>query len=90
MMGALVASPWAVWGIAAAATARIIFRPFSWPEFIWALSGALLLVGLGLLPAADALAGVAKGTDVYFFLTGMMLLSGIARASSDQSGSPIG
>jgi len=78
MMGAL-ASPWATWGIAAAATAGVIIRPFSWPEFIWAVAGAVLLVGLGLLPASDALAGVAKGTDVYLFLTGMMLLAELAR-----------
>jgi arsenical pump membrane protein len=78
-MGAVLASPWLTWGIAATATAGVIVRPFSWPEFIWAVSGALLLVGLGLLPAADALAGALKGTDVYLFLTGMMLLSELAR-----------
>ena len=32
-----------------------------------------------LLPAADALAGVPKGTDVYLFLIGMMLLAELAR-----------
>ncbi len=78
-MGAVAASPWTVWGIAALATAGVIFRPFFWPEFIWALTGAALLVVLGLLPAADALAGVVKGTDVYLFLIGMMLLSELAR-----------
>ena len=78
-MGALIASPWTVWGIAAAATAGVIVRPFSWPEFIWAVSGALLLVVLGLLPVADALQGVAKGTDVYLFLVGMMVLAELAR-----------
>ena len=57
----------------------MILRPFAWPEFIWAVAGAALLVGLGLLPAADALAGVAKGTDVYLFLIGMMLLAELAR-----------
>jgi arsenical pump membrane protein len=72
-------SPWLTWGIAATATAGVIVRPFSWPEFIWAVSGALLLIALGLLPAPDALAGALKGTDVYLFLTGMMLLSELAR-----------
>jgi arsenical pump membrane protein len=72
-------APWTIWGIAAAATAGVIFRPFSWPEFIWAVAGAILLVGLGLLPTSDALAGVAKGTDVYLFLVGMMLLAELAR-----------
>jgi len=71
--------PWTIWGIAAAATAGVILRPFAWPEFIWAVAGAALLVGLGLLPAADALAGVARGTDVYLFLIGMMLLAELAR-----------
>ncbi len=78
-MGALAASPWTTWGIAAAATAGVILRPFSWPEFIWAVAGAVLLVLLGLLSFGDALAGVEKGTDVYLFLTGMMLLSELAR-----------
>ncbi len=79
MIGALAASPWATWGIAAAATAGVIIRPFSWPEFIWAVMGAVLLVMLGLLSVPDALTGVEKGTDVYLFLTGMMLLAELAR-----------
>ena len=79
MMGALVTAPWTIWGIAAAATAGVIIRPFFWPEFIWAVAGAVLLVVLGLLPVSEALAGVAKGTDVYLFLAGMMLLAELAR-----------
>ena len=43
------------------------------------MAGAALLVVLGLLSPADALTGVGKGTDVYLFLTGMMLLSETAR-----------
>jgi arsenical pump membrane protein len=78
-MGAVLASPWTIWCIAAAATAGVILRPFAWPEFIWAVSGAALLVALGLLTGADALAGITKGADVYLFLTGMMLLSELAR-----------
>jgi arsenical pump membrane protein len=76
---ALVSGPWSIWGIAAIATAGVILRPFAWPEFIWAIAGAALLVGFRLLSASDALAGVAKGTDVYLFLTGMMLLAELAR-----------
>ncbi len=79
MTGTLAASPWATWGIAAAATAGVILRPFAWPEFVWAGAGAVLLVLLGLLPVPDALGGVAKGTDVYLFLLGMMLLAAVAR-----------
>ena len=78
-MGAIAASPWTTWGIAAAATAGVIIRPFAWPEFVWAGSGAILLVALGLLSVPDALSGVMKGTDVYLFLIGMMLLAEVAR-----------
>ena len=78
-MAALIASPWSVWVIAGVATAGVILRPFSWPEFVWAGAGATLLVALGLLSFPDALAGIAKGTDVYLFLFGMMLLAELAR-----------
>jgi arsenical pump membrane protein len=79
VIGQLVAWPWSIWGIAAVATAGVIVRPFNWPEFVWATTGAILLVGLGLLAPVDAWAGVAKGTDVYLFLIGMMLLAELAR-----------
>ncbi len=78
-MAGLLASPWTIWGIAGIATAGVIIRPFSWPEFIWAVAGAVLLVALGLLSPGEAFSGVGKGTDVYLFLTGMMLLSELAR-----------
>ena len=80
MISALLASPWSTWGIAGLATAGVITRPFSWPEFIWAVAGAGLLVTLGLLSPGEAWSGVAKGADVYLFLTGMMLLAELARA----------
>jgi arsenical pump membrane protein len=67
------------WTIAAIATAGVILRPFNLPEAIWAVAGAVLLVLLGLISPQDALTGVGKGTDVYLFLFGMMLLSEIAR-----------
>jgi len=69
----------ATWGIAALATFGVIIRPWRVPEAVWAVAGAVLLVALGLLPSADALAGVAKGFDVYLFLAGMMLLAEVAR-----------
>ncbi len=79
-MGALPLTPnVATWAIAALATMGVILRPFSWPEAIWAVLGAALLVVLGLLPWEVALDGVKKGTDVYLFLIGMMLLAEIAR-----------
>ncbi len=57
----------------------MIARPWNLPEFIWAVAGAALLVLLNLLPWPDALAAAGKGTDVYFFLVGMMLLAEVAR-----------
>lgn len=69
----------AVWGIAGLATAGVIVRPWRVPEFVWAVAGAALLVLAGLLSPANALAGVAKGTDVYLFLIGMMVLAELAR-----------
>jgi arsenical pump membrane protein len=68
-----------IWTVAALATAGVIVRPFNLPEAIWAVAGAVLLVVLGLISIPDALTGVAKGTDVYLFLFGMMLLAEIAR-----------
>ncbi|WP_336486680.1 arsenic transporter [Methylobacterium nigriterrae] len=79
-MGALTLTPnLATWGIAVIATLGVIVRPFSWPEAIWAVLGAAALVALGLLPVGAALDGVRKGTDVYLFLIGMMLLAEVAR-----------
>lgn len=67
------------WTIAAVATVGILTRPFRWPEAVWAVGGAVLLVALGLLPAARAVDAITKGEDVYLFLIGMMLLSEVAR-----------
>lgn len=67
------------WAIAALATTGVIARPFKLPEFVWAVSGAALLVVLGLISLPDAFKAVRKGTDVYLFLIGMMLLSETAR-----------
>lgn len=69
----------AIWTIAGLATAGVIVRPFRWPEAVWAVCGAAMLLVLGLLPWADGLKAVGKGLDVYLFLTGMMLLSETAR-----------
>jgi arsenical pump membrane protein len=69
----------ATWGITALATGGVILRPWRLPEAIWAVAGAILLVAAGLLPFGDAWRGIAKGTDVYLFLVGMMLLAEMAR-----------
>jgi len=70
----------AIWAIAATATLGVIVRPLRWPEAIWAVAGALALIVFGLLPVPAALGAAAKGTDVYLFLIGMMLLAELARA----------
>jgi arsenical pump membrane protein len=69
----------AIWAIVAAATAGILIRPFKWPEAVWAVLGAGLLIAFRLLPLGEGLHAVGEGLDVYLFLTGMMLLSEIAR-----------
>ena len=69
----------ATWGIAGLATFGVIARPWNLPEYIWAVTGAILLVAFDLLPWRDAMTAAAKGIDVYFFLIGMMLLAEVAR-----------
>jgi arsenical pump membrane protein len=79
LMASMLGTNAATWGIAALATLGVIARPWNLPEFIWAIAGAALLVVFNLLPWPDALAAAARGTDVYFFLIGMMLLAEVAR-----------
>jgi arsenical pump membrane protein len=69
----------AIWAIAAVATLGVIARPWNVPEFVWAIAGAAMLVMFNLLPWQEAVAAVGRGTDVYLFLIGMMLLSEVAR-----------
>ncbi|HET6608648.1 MAG TPA: arsenic transporter [Rhodopila sp.] len=70
----------ATWAIAAVATAGVIIRPWRLPEFVWAVTGAAILVLAQLLQPFDAWQGIRKGTDVYLFLIGMMLLAEVARS----------
>jgi len=67
------------WSIVTLATAGVIVRPFRLPEAVWALAGAAALVLLGQLSIGEALAGMAKGLDVYLFLIGMMLIAELAQ-----------
>lgn len=69
----------ATFAIAALAAAGVLFRPGRLPEYAFAAAGALVLVVARLLPVDVALAAVRKGTDVYLFLIGMMLLAEVAR-----------
>jgi arsenical pump membrane protein len=70
----------ATWLIVALGLVGVILRPWRLPEPIWAAAGAIALVAFGLLPIADAWTGIVKGADVYFFLTGMMLIAELARS----------
>jgi arsenical pump membrane protein len=68
-----------IWVISTLSIALVITRPFKVPEFVWAVGGAMLLLVLRLLTPTEGAAGIAKGLDVYLFLTGMMLLAEVAR-----------
>jgi len=68
-----------VWSITGGTLAGVIFRPRPWPEAVWACLGATLLVLCRLVSPDTAFHAAAKGADVYFFLTGMMLLAEMAR-----------
>ena len=67
------------WGIAGLAALGVITRPFRWPEAVWAVAGSLLMLAFGLIGLDEVWRGVSRGTDVYLFLIGMMLLSELAR-----------
>ena len=69
----------AIWAIALTSIALVLVRPKRWPEAIWAVAGAALLVLCRLISPGDAVAAAAKGTDVYLFLAGMMIISELAR-----------
>jgi arsenical pump membrane protein len=68
-----------IWVVSLLSIAGVILRPFKANEAIWAVTGAVLLVLLQLISLADVWSGVNKGTDVYLFLFGMMLLAEVAR-----------
>lgn len=68
-----------IWSIAALSIALMLLRPFRLPEAVWAAAGAILLCLLKLIPLSLAARAIAEGLDVYLFLTGMMLLSELAR-----------
>lgn len=78
-MNAILNSPLSVWTIAVVTTLGVIIRPFKLPEAVWAVLGALVLCCSGMLPWQDAVHAIGKGTDVYLFLTGMMMASELAR-----------
>lgn len=71
--------PTAVWIISLTSIALVLIRPRGWPEAVWPVIAASVLVLSGLVPVAGAAQSVRKGTDVYLFLAGMMVISELAR-----------
>jgi arsenical pump membrane protein len=69
----------ATWLISASVITGVIVRPWKLPEALWAVLGAAALIVFSLIPLPAAWMAIRKGTDVYLFLTGMMLLSELAR-----------
>lgn len=65
--------------ISALSILLMLIRPKNLPEVYWVGAGAVLLVLLHLIPFRLAGKAIAEGSDVYFFLIGMMLLSALAR-----------
>src|SRR5215471_14161427 len=78
-MTAITGAQAATWTITAIAAGGVIGRPWRLPEAVWAVLGAASLVALALVPWQDALGAVGRGTDVYLFLIGMMMLAELAR-----------
>jgi arsenical pump membrane protein len=66
-------------GVAALAIAGVIVRPWRLPEATWAVLGAATLAAFSLISPSAALLAIRKGTDVYLFLIGMMVLAEFAR-----------
>jgi arsenical pump membrane protein len=58
--------------IVAVSILLMLIRPRGIPEVWWISGGALLLIALRLVPLKLAGQAVAKGSDVYLFLIGMM------------------
>lgn len=65
--------------IVAVSILLMLSRPKNIPEVYWVGAGALLLIALRLISLKLAAKAVGEGLDVYLFLTGMMLLSELAR-----------
>jgi arsenical pump membrane protein len=78
-MTAVTVAQGATWAISAIAAGGVIGRPWRLPEAVWAVLGGASLVALALVPWPDALRAIGRGTDVYLFLTGMMVLAELAR-----------
>lgn len=68
-------------GIALCTLIGIMSRPFKWNEGMIALTGAGLLLILGLITPIDAGGVLLKDWNVFLFFLGMMALSALAEAA---------
>jgi arsenical pump membrane protein len=68
-----------IWIIAAVTIAFMLLRPRGIPEVVWTSAGALLLILTRLISLPLAGHAIARGLNVYLFLTGMMLLAVMGR-----------
>jgi arsenical pump membrane protein len=68
-----------IWIISVASILCVLLRPGGIAEAWWACGGALVLVLFTLISLPQAGGAVLQGVDVYLFLTGMMILSELAR-----------
>ncbi|MHB8596264.1 MAG: ArsB/NhaD family transporter [Ktedonobacteraceae bacterium] len=59
----------------------IMIRPFRWNEAIFALSGAVLLLIIGLISPVNAFFTLYKDWNIFFFFPGMMSLSALAETA---------
>ncbi|HEY3936348.1 MAG TPA: arsenic transporter [Bryobacteraceae bacterium] len=69
----------AIWLISLVSIAFVLIRPRALPEAWWAVSGAALLVASQLISVHSAARAIGKSVDVCLFLTGMMIVSELAR-----------
>ncbi len=68
-----------IWFISLGSILCMLVRPWRIREALWICAGALLLIVSRLIPLRFAIHAIGQGVDVYFFLTGMMLLAELAR-----------
>jgi arsenical pump membrane protein len=69
----------AIWSIAGLSILLMLLHPRDLPEAWWIGVGAAALIAFDLIPLPLAIHAIAKGTDVYLFLAGMMLLAELAQ-----------
>ena len=68
-----------IWTISLASILCMLLRPRRIAEAYWVCGGAMLLILTRLIPLPQAMHAVYEGSDVYFFLAGMMILAEVAR-----------